>query len=130
MDNHDTILGLDKADESEYMRNNMYEASEDAYVAVKTKINSYLVATKPATIASDGEPTYIMKQIQLPKIDLPKFSGDLLKWEAFRDLVRAFVHNVSGLSASQKLQYLKASLEGEAAVVDNIDISIEGYMTV
>lgn len=52
----------------------------------------------------------------------------MLKWEAFRDLFRALVHDVIGLSDSQKLQYLKASLEGEAAVVvDNIDISTEGY---
>ncbi|KMQ91466.1 transposon polyprotein [Lasius niger] len=71
----------------------------------------------------------VLRQIQLPKIDLPIFTGDQLKWEGFRDLFKSLVHNVAGLAPTHKLHYLKASLAGDAAdVVANIDISADGYV--
>ena len=51
----------------------------------------------------------------MPKLDLPTCSGDYLSWTSFFDLFTGAVHNNGTLQNSQKLQYLKASLKGDAA---------------
>ena len=51
----------------------------------------------------------------MPKLDLPTFSGDYLSWTSFFDLFTGAVQNNDTLQNSQKLQYLKASLKGDAA---------------
>ncbi|XP_011884107.1 PREDICTED: uncharacterized protein LOC105571251 [Vollenhovia emeryi] len=69
-----------------------------------------------------------MRQIQLPKISLPTFSGGQLEWEGFRDLFRSLVGDVTDLPPVQKLQYLKASLTGEAAaIVASVELNDKGY---
>lgn len=57
--------------------------------------------------------------IKLPRLNIPKFSGDYQEWFAFFDLFNSTVHHNKSLSKSQKLQYLKSLLEGEAAVLLN-----------
>lgn len=87
---------------------------------------SFLTAASEST--ESGEPSAVLKQIQLPKINLPTFNGDQLAWEGFRDLFKSLVHDVVGLAPTQKLQYLKSSLTWEAAaVVASIEISSDGY---
>jgi len=41
--------------------------------------------------------------VQLPRIDIPKFSGDITKWESFRDVFDSLVSNRTDLSNVQKL---------------------------
>ncbi|XP_071651729.1 uncharacterized protein [Temnothorax longispinosus] len=72
--------------------------------------------------------TPVVRQLQLPKINLPKFSGDQLAWEGFRDLFRSLVHDASDIPGVQKLQYLKSCLLGEAeALVANVPLSDAAY---
>lgn len=52
-------------------------------------------------------------EIKLPKIELPKFSGNYSEWPGYHDLFRSLVHN-SRLSNVEKLHYLQSSLCGEA----------------
>ena len=52
--------------------------------------------------------------IKLPKLDLPKFDGNLHDWMSFRDRFIAAVHN-SNMANCDKLSYLQASLTGKAA---------------
>ncbi|XP_071043389.1 uncharacterized protein [Parasteatoda tepidariorum] len=62
--------------------------------------------------------------INLPKLDLPTFSGDLFSWISFRDLFSATVRNNELLSDSQKLQYLKLSVKGEElSFINSIQVS-------
>lgn len=78
MDTHDTILGLEDADESEYMHMDVYTATEEAYINVKSRITAYLAIPKPATsIKNEGETPSAIKQLQLSKIELPKFSLEM-----------------------------------------------------
>lgn len=66
--------------------------------------------------------------MQLPKIALPKFPGDSLAWEAFCDLFRSLVHDVSMISNVQKLQYLKNNLIGKTAdAVDSVPLADVAY---
>lgn len=106
----------------------VYPQTEDNYIAAKSRILSLLSATKASERTVGGDANSELKQIQLPKINLPTFDGDQLAWEGFRDLFKSLAHEVVGLAPTQKLQYLKSSLTGEAAAaVANIAISSEGY---
>ena len=52
---------------------------------------------------------------RLPKLTLPIFGGDPLKWQTFWDSFDSAVHSNNMLTNVQKLNYLRAHLEGEAA---------------
>uniref|UniRef100_A0A182NMZ3 DUF1758 domain-containing protein n=1 Tax=Anopheles dirus TaxID=7168 RepID=A0A182NMZ3_9DIPT len=67
-------------------------------------------------------------QVRLPKIDLPAFEYDSTQWISFKDRFSAMVHDVPGLSNTMKLQYLLASLKGEAArLFDHVELVEENY---
>lgn len=67
-------------------------------------------------------------RVHLPKVDLPKFSGDLLTLENFKGLFKAFIHDDARIPNVLKLQYLKSSLSGEAAdLLKNVAITDSGY---
>ena len=53
----------------------------------------------------------------LPKLTLPIFGGDPLKWQTFWDSFDSAVHSNNVLTNVQKLNYLRAHLEGEATRV-------------
>ena len=53
--------------------------------------------------------------IKLPKLYLPFFSGYYMEWTSFFDLFKGAVIDNSSLQGSQKLQYLKTSVKGDAA---------------
>lgn len=55
--------------------------------------------------------------VQLPRIDIPKFSGEFTKWENFRDVFESLVASRTDLSNVQKLHYLKANLTGDASLI-------------
>lgn len=55
------------------------------------------------------------KQVKLPTITLPKFSGNPLDWQQFWDLFRASIHSRSDVSDATKFHYLVGLLTGEAS---------------
>ncbi|GFT68470.1 uncharacterized protein TNCV_4585411 [Trichonephila clavipes] len=69
-----------------------------------------------------------VNNIKLPRIKLPVFTSNYIDWISFRDLFLASVGNNSTLSDSQKLQYLKLSVKGEAAtLLQSIQITNDNY---
>ncbi|GFX71496.1 uncharacterized protein TNCV_2694841 [Trichonephila clavipes] len=69
-----------------------------------------------------------VNNIKLPRIELPVFTSNYIDWIFFRDLFLASVGNNSTLSDSQKLQYLKLSVKGEAAtLLQSIQITNDNY---
>lgn len=68
--------------------------------------------------------------LQLPRITLPKFSGDFAEWENFRSLFESFVASNDAIPNTQKLHYLKTSLDGDAAkLIKNLKISDANYVS-
>ena len=59
-------------------------------------------------------PTIVAKP-KLPRIKLPKFSGDVTKFRSFLEGFESSVHQNTGLSVIDKFNYLRALLEGAAA---------------
>ena len=51
--------------------------------------------------------------VKLPKLSLPKFSGDVLQWQSFWDQFTAVVDS-SDIPDISKFSYLRSLLEGEA----------------
>ena len=52
---------------------------------------------------------------KLPKLHLPRFAGDITKFQTFWDSFESAVHVNSDLSSIDKFNYLKALVEGPAA---------------
>ncbi|XP_045773835.1 uncharacterized protein LOC123873159 [Maniola jurtina] len=66
--------------------------------------------------------------VKLPTIALPKFSGSFNNWLEFRDTFSSLVHSNEDISDINKFHYLRASLEGTAAIViQSIELSAANY---
>ena len=65
---------------------------------------------------------------KLPKLVIPKFSGDKLKWREFWDSFHASVHSNTSLAEVDKLNYLRSNLEGSALlVISGLELSKQNY---
>ena len=57
----------------------------------------------------------VQEQVKLPKIELPKFNGDISKWQTFWDQFESAVHNQVNLSDVDKFSYLRSLLNASAS---------------
>ncbi|CAH0699559.1 unnamed protein product [Spodoptera exigua] len=70
----------------------------------------------------------IHKPVKLPTIQLPKFSGSYCNWLEFRDTFTSLIHSNDEIDEVNKFHYLRASLEGPAAVIiKSIEFSSSNY---
>ena len=68
------------------------------------------------------------KHIKLPKLDFPKFSGNILKWKEFSDCFNGAIDQNDSLSQVDKFNYLRAKLEGEALTsVSGLELTGDNY---
>lgn len=77
---------------------------------------------KPPSV--EVEHTYILaiskiKEIKLPEISIPIFSGDYLEWTPFYDSFTSLIVRDDNMCASTKFQYLKWFLRGSALSIVN-----------
>ena len=79
----------------------------------------------------EAEPTNLgMKPntVKLPKLDFKKFSGELLKWQEFWDSFDSAIHSNPSLSPVEKMNYLRAKLEGETSdVISGLALTNANY---
>ena len=112
--NHDEIVDILPVDEIEKAFD-----SHDGYVKkvedIQWQICTYLKANSP-TVPAPGNPspTHVNNNIKLPKLSLPKFSGNLLEWSNFWDSFTNSVHSKTTISNIEKFTYLKSCLTGPA----------------
>ena len=64
----------------------------------------------PSPTAISAAPAPASQQVQLPKIDLPTFEGDLLQWATIWSQFRAAVDDNPRLSNANKLAYLRDAI--------------------
>ncbi len=67
--------------------------------------------------ASLGSSNLRGNQMMLPKLALPTFTGSYTDWMSFADLFHAAVDSNQSLTKSEKLNYLKACVKGDAATL-------------
>jgi len=93
---------------------------------------AYLVKEKE-NIKSEGSTsdtsTYNKQSnLKLPKLELPKFYGDFLKFQNFWDQYEAAVHNNDNLADVQKFTYLRSVLGGVAyQAIEGFEITGANY---
>lgn len=84
-----------------------------------------VIGHRPNANSTMANSSFSGSQVRLPKIELPAFDGDKTKWISFKDRYTAMVHDVE-MSDIMKLQYLLASLKGDAArLFDHVKL-VEG----
>ncbi|CAK9828018.1 hypothetical protein ANTRET_LOCUS5610, partial [Anthophora retusa] len=67
-------------------------------------------------------------EIQLPRIQLPTFSGIYEDWPGFADQFKATVHDNKQLTDSKRLTYLRSCLTGEAAkTIETLGTAASNY---
>ena len=80
------------------------------------------------TVSSPAAVTGSATRVKLPKLDLPLFDGKYAEWTSFWDQFNASVDAEPSLVDSQKLNYLKRALRGEAAkVISELSITDDNY---
>ena len=60
-------------------------------------------------------PVSVDKGVKLPKLDVPRFDGQLINWSSFWEQFQISVDEQTSLSDSEKLVYLKQALKGGSA---------------
>ena len=75
--------------------------------------------TEPRTVPTETPPPIVAAtpttaRVKLPKISLPHFRGNLMRWSAFWDSFNSAIHINDRLSEIDKFNYLRSLLEGAA----------------
>lgn len=100
----------------------------DRLVTYKRQLNTHKTAQSPPSNVSATPHVHSKKNVTLPKLVLPVFEGDILKWSEFHDAFMSAVHGDGSLENIHKFQYLKAHVSGEAArCIDGLQLSNDNY---
>ena len=68
-------------------------------------------------------------KLQLPRITLPRFSGNIEDWSTFRDLYVALIHSSAELPTIEKFHNLCSQLDGEALfVISSLPLTQDNYV--
>ncbi|XP_044742380.1 uncharacterized protein LOC123304888, partial [Chrysoperla carnea] len=103
---------------------------------VQTSFDTLIFEARAAYMLLKGQqepvaqaPSPIVTQIQLPQLNIPRFSNKMADWPTFFSLFESLVHNNNLLSAIQKFQYLRTLLTDDAlAVISEYHLSEENYL--
>ena len=80
--------------------------------------------------SAQGTITTHSAKVNLPKLQIPKFSGDVMQWTEFFDIFKSSVHNHQGLSDVQKFTYLRDQLGGSAQdTISGLQLTGSNYST-
>ena len=83
-------------------------------------------AAPPVAVpAADPAPNFTIK---LPKLDMHKFTGDIMKWSGFWQQFQTAIHNNARVATVDKFNYLVGLLEGEAlSKISGLQITVDNY---
>lgn len=99
-------------------------------LSVKRRLDARRTRANPhqATFSGLNASTASFNKPQLPKIRIPTFSGDVLKWTHFRDTFLSMIHNEPSLSNIERFHYLIGALEGEAeSLISSFPVEEQSY---
>ena len=81
-------------------------------------------SSKYSSVASQN----LLSEAKLPKLILPRFSGDVFDWVPFYDAYMAHIGDKASLSPIAKFSHLLSLLDGEAArVVKSFKLTADNY---
>ena len=77
---------------------------------------------------TSGSPKHKQSRLKLPKLELPKFDGDVLKFQNFWEQFEAAVHDNDNVPAVQKFTYQRSVLEGVAYhTIEGFEVTSANY---
>jgi hypothetical protein len=81
------------------------------------------------SLTEERRPSSCSAAVALPKLELPKFSGNVMQWQEFWQKFEVTVDK-SDLPAVSKMTYLQSVLQGEAkACVEGLPVTAEHHIT-
>ncbi|XP_070068043.1 uncharacterized protein [Drosophila takahashii] len=80
--------------------------NKEAYGMLQVEVQKALMAWPSASATNSTD-------VQLPRISIPKFDGELIKWRQFFDFFSCMVHETN-MPTIKKMWYLKTALTGDA----------------
>lgn len=126
--NHNALIALLSLTENPNLEveESIRKMFDDRYFLIRTTYHGlFNKDIKPET---DQCKVFHQTNLQLPKIDLPKFYGDYSEWPAFIDLFKSLVHLNSSVPKIQKFQYLQLSLGKEPlSLIKSLNLSEDNY---
>ncbi|CAK9826087.1 hypothetical protein ANTRET_LOCUS3988 [Anthophora retusa] len=108
---------------------------EERYIEASITMDKWLTDSQPpelnvaaATSCCTPAPSSTGLQVNLPKADLPKFSGKFEEWLSFKDKFSSMIDSQDAFSKVQKFHYLRSALSGEAAkVIASMETTEQNY---
>ncbi|GFV86492.1 uncharacterized protein TNCV_2156851 [Trichonephila clavipes] len=112
----------------------MEDRLEELEVRIRDILNSLIAKYSVSSVYNHenaiSQANFKLKlEIKLPEIPLPVFRGRYDEWPSFKSQFDNIITNNNDLSESQKLYYLKASLQGDAKLLEAVDDSFESLIT-
>lgn len=133
---HDSICNgkFGPFEDNPYITKKTYERCLEFYIQARaswlTLQESFEISnpsSRSSTILAPNNLTYSHRSA-LPKLTLPRFSGDFHTWRTFYDLFTSIVINNLELTDAERMQYLKTSLSGEAErLIGSLPITNENF---
>ena len=118
--------------EQEDSERELYEilTRENEIVDVLTKIDFFL--EKPAVNnpvnSSFTSSRSSEARVKLPKLEIPKFNGNIINWRGFWDQYKSAIHDNENISEVEKFTYLKSFLADSAlATISGLNLNAENY---
>ncbi|UYV61853.1 hypothetical protein LAZ67_1006857 [Cordylochernes scorpioides] len=133
MKNKEDLLNLKASFDNQYVKLVKYkgiDAEEKFKVSfeAKSKINSFLIKINRSLGNLNKNKFSGETNLELPKFQLPTFSGDISDWLSFKEIFIRSIDQNPTLGNFQKLQYLNSALKGNAArLIRAFNISDENY---
>lgn len=112
-----------------------YVDSQTNYEEYQELVESFLIQaqgrieTAPAHRVNNN-PHQLIQPLKMQPLKIPQFQGEYSKWRTFHDLYRSMIHLNASLGNTQKMQYLKSNISGEASrIIAHMTISEANYET-
>ena len=99
---------------------------EQAIFRISVLIKKRLRSITHPTVTTGTTPKHGAK---LPKLEVPTFDGDILKWKSFWDQYRVSIHDRDDLTPAEKMVYLQGALKDKTAksTIEGLTRSGEHY---
>ncbi|XP_060531489.1 uncharacterized protein LOC132705075 [Cylas formicarius] len=129
---HNKIISIicDKqnADELFKIEDDFRKKIDIQYYRIQAIYTQRLMKPTTQSVAIPGEQLPISAYLNLPKPELPTFSGEVTEFRSFLDQFDARVHTVPHLKAIDKFNLLVSCLKGVARdAIDHLDITADNY---
>ncbi|XP_064463439.1 uncharacterized protein LOC135374405 [Ornithodoros turicata] len=86
------------------------------------------ITVVPSSVAPSAPIGRTPATVKLPKLEIPKFNGDIRSWQSFWNQFVSTIDQNTGLSSIDKFKYLKSYITGKAAsAIEGLQMTEENY---